>query len=190
MSFPNNKRNSFRVTDHVHLSAIRRSEDDVVELVEKFDDLRMQACLKTHFSHQKETRVPNLKVIKSRDSEIGAYLQYLESQIHQLAQLISDKSVKQDRDRLEMVPVNLSADGMRFCFEEPLEVGEHLELLIWLLPDELTVLALARVIRIEEEEGKVWVSVKFETIHEEDQEAIVRHVVRVQQNEIREQKAG
>ena len=89
-----------------------------------------------------------------------------------------------------MVPVNLSAHGMRFCFEEPLEVGEHLELLIWLLPDELTVLVIAKVIRIEEEEGKVWVSVKFETIHEEDQEAIVRHVVRVQQNEIREQKAG
>ena len=190
MSFPNNKRNSFRVTDHVHLSVMRRSEDDLVELIDNFDAYRMQACLKTHFSHQKETRVPNLKVIKSRDSEIGTYLQYLESQIHQLAQLISDKSVRQDRDRLEMVPVNLSADGMRFCFEEALNVGECLELLIWLLPDELIVLAFAKVIRIEGQEGEVWVSVKFDRIHEEDREAIVRHVVRVQQHEIREEKAG
>ena len=79
---------------------------------------------------------------------------------------------------------------MRFCFEEALNVGECLELLIWLLPDELIVLAFAKVIRIEEQEGEVWVSVKFDRIHEEDREAIVRHVVRVQQHEIREQKAG
>ncbi len=190
MVFQDNKRNSFRVIDHVHLLVTTRREDELIDIDKNFEAYRMQACLKTHFRYQQESRTPNLKVIKSRDSELGAYLQYLENQIHQLAQLVSNNSLSQNKERLELVPVNLSADGMRFCYTDPVSVGEHLELLIWLLPDELTVLAIAEVIRVEEDEGAVWVSVRFDTIHEEDREAIIRHAVRIQQQEIREKKAG
>lgn len=189
MVFHNNKRKSFRVFDRIHLCAIPRSDDEIVEIENNFEAYRMRACLKTHFSHQKETRVPKLKVIKSRDPELGAYLQYLENQIHQLAQLISNNSTGLE-SRLEMVPVNLSADGMRFCSNESIAVGQKMEILFWLLPDELTVLAIAKVIRVEDENGEKCVSVEFETIHEEDREAIIRHVVRVQRQDIREKKAG
>lgn len=190
MIFKKNKRESFRVDDHIHLSAILRSDEEIAEIERNFKAYRMQACLNTHFSHQKETKVPTLKVIAGKDPELGTYLEFLESQIQQLAQLVSSTETSQKQVRRETVLVNLSADGMMFGWNEPIELGQHLELVLWLLPNELTVLALAEVIRIEEEEGETKVSVRFDTIHDEDREAIVRHVVRVQQKQLQTRRAG
>ena len=87
--------------------------------------------------------------------------------------------------------VNVSACGMAFPCEEPLSVGQKLQIDILLHPGELHVMALAEVVasRVSDENAnEYFVRVDFEEISHHDQELLIQHIVKGQGSQLKKQR--
>ncbi|MCK9607246.1 MAG: PilZ domain-containing protein [Methylomonas sp.] len=91
--------------------------------------------------------------------------------------------------------VNLSASGLAFEQVEPLTIGQNLAIEIY-LPSSLALMRIyGRVISCRsndnagEEPVNYTVSVDFTHVNEEDQELLIKHVVRMQWQQLRDSKA-
>lgn len=94
-----------------------------------------------------------------------------------------------------MMTVNVSACGMAFVTNQRLNAGQILKLDLKLLPAELKVVTLAKVVacevRVEEEnepQGKYFLRLSFPQISPTDQELLIQHVVKKQSTQLRQQR--
>lgn len=91
--------------------------------------------------------------------------------------------------------VNLSASGLAFQQQESLEVGQHLAIEIY-LPNTLALMLIyGRVVNCKATNshsngsGQHLISVDFTHVREDDQELLIKHVVRTQWQQLRDHKA-
>lgn len=91
--------------------------------------------------------------------------------------------------------VNLSASGLAFEQGEPLAIGQNLAIEIY-LPSTLALMQLyAKVVSCRpvdsatEQLARYTISVDFTHVREDDQELLIKHVVRTQWQQLRESKA-
>ncbi len=86
--------------------------------------------------------------------------------------------------------VNLSASGVAFQQENALDIGQHIAIEMYLPSTLAVILVYGKVIKCDQlEERQYAVSVDFVDIRPEDQELLIKHVVRKQWQQLQEKRA-
>lgn len=176
------RRDFFRFDDSLTLNVRVLDQDTIDSITSDFDSFRLRFCMKSHIQNQSNNRIPQLMRIRSRDSELATYVEYLEQQIAFLAERL-DQISRVSEEGLEISgQVNISATGIRFDSYIPMEVGGVVEIRMVLSTQNIQIVVLGRVQRAEHQaNGNYFISVHYTHIHAEDIEAIVQHLARLQQ---------
>ena len=116
--------------------------------------------------------------IRAAQPDVAAYLSHLERRIETLSVSVGGH----DASLGHAIPVNLSAQGLRCPTRESFALGDAVEIGMILLPDHVEIAAIGRVVRVEQaaEDGASVVSFNFDYIRDRDQDALIRHVNRLQ----------
>ncbi len=170
------RRRFFRIEDIVSLKAEVVDEDQLPERLESFWNDQHQFSLRNEFNYKLEQHQADLRKITTKMPELGRYLGLLQEQLD----ILTDK-VLQDEDKFTELEkqVNLSAQGIAFISDEPVNIGEIVELHLKLQPGKQKIVVFARVVNCvmeQEEQGQYRVALDFEHIHEADREMLVKHV--------------
>ncbi|MGV6859165.1 MAG: PilZ domain-containing protein [bacterium] len=193
MNSQTNRREYFRIDDRVAVRFTPLTEDFDINDDEFFDSKRHELGLANHFSFNREQHRPQLRKIASKHPEIASYLEFLEEEI----QVLAKRLVSQDKT-LPTVPnadVNICAEGFRIETKEPFPQGQRLEVSMLLFPSHTSIYAYAKVLRSDEiTEGDEFLIGKYETvisfdhIHDEDKEALVKHIHQKQLLQLQERQ--
>lgn len=185
MTDSSERRRSFRINDHISLEVEPLADDPAVQAwLERFDEERERLALANDYLLLKDQFLPRLAAVQSHHPDVAVYLRHLEQKIDRLAGIV------QQRD-LGLPPsptheANLSATGIRFAHDAPLEQGNHVALRIVLYPELAVIPALGRVVWCRPaEDGLHEVAIDFEHIDERDADLLARHNVRTQLRSIR-----
>ncbi|MFT5045023.1 MAG: hypothetical protein ACI8UP_001994 [Porticoccaceae bacterium] len=174
-----NRRDSFRLDDSMHLVAKILTDEELTNIQEDFNSYRLQHCLMSHLILQRENRKINLTMIRKRSPEVANYLDLLEDDMLLVASRLSVGGVRDESNTL--TKINLSSTSIRIETEDQFELGQRVELFMTLSTGGTNILLIAEVVRIEEAELGASVSLLFEKIHPDDEEAIIRHLAKLQQ---------
>ena len=192
MNESRDRRRTYRLDDSIKLRVRILDRKDIDSVVEDFEANRQQYRFESHFLSQQETRERQLELIKTKDPEVGSYLEYLGQQISRLTEMQgSDVDEHKDDGLGHETFVNISATGIRFLTRQVLTCGMLVELGM-LLPTSLTqVMVIAEVVRSEKNAVGEWsVSLQYFKIDEEDTEAIIGHMAKAQQLQLQARRAG
>ncbi len=185
MSDANNKRGYFRVNDSVALAIRPLDEKESARANQLFDERHRDFGIVNEFLIARERYLPKLIRIRRRDPEIAEYIAYLEDKIQKLAAAMGRKQALK-----KAVPtdhVNLSASGIRFHSDTPMQSGSKVELTITLFPSGVPILVFGDIIRADANSGKGWsYVVKFSHIHDDDMEILIKHIHARQLDELRQ----
>ncbi len=189
-----NRRSYYRVDDYVALTVKELSAEEISHADSVFERRRYQHGVMNDIAAERDKYQPVLAHVRQEYPEVAEYLDLLERQINTLAfRLVHANNL---RTRAPSHAVNLSASGMRFTTPRPVARGSMLEVMILLFPSYSVVYAFAKVVRVEQQPGNKqekprWLaSVQFTHLHDEDREAIVRHVHQRQMTDVIARKAG
>lgn len=190
MSTDSNRREAFRLDDSMMLLVESLENQEIDDAIDNFDELRLRHCLGSHFKLQKENRKTNLLMLRKRDPDVGKYLESLEEQL----QLIADRLTDNERDsvKLEAHDVNLSNSSVRFETSKKYELGERVKLRMILSTSDVQVFSIATVSRVEQSENADAVNaiaLQFTHIHADDEEALIRHMAKLQQLQLQARRA-
>ncbi len=186
-----NRRNAFRLDDSIELWVRALDDDALNEIVSDFDRYRMRYCLKSHFVNQREARQPLFQQLKNRDSEIASYIESLEQQIILLAERLETADEIDPEKQRRYHDVNISSDGIRFDTQLTLVTGQMVELGMNLPTNTTQVVMIAEVVRVEPAGNETYsVSLNYIHIHDEDIEAIIRHMAKLQQAQLQARRAS
>ncbi len=186
MSDSSNKRSFFRVNDSVALAIKPLPGKTTADINALYEERRRDFGIVNEFLLARERYLPKLLRIRRRDPEIAEYISYLEDKIQKLAASMGRK--KEMRKAKPTHHVNLSASGIRFESDIPLETGAKVELTITLFPSGSPILVFGEVIRAvpDTHHGASWsYVVNFSHIHDEDMELLIKHVHARQLDELR-----
>ncbi len=190
MSTEVNRRDAFRLDDSMLLSVKKLSDSELENLIENFDAVRLQHCLKSHFMLQRENRKTSLLFIRKRDPDVAQFLNSLEDQLMLVASRLS--STTGDEQSMILHDVNMSSSSIRFSTTSDYKVGEQVQCLMTLATSDLQIFTLATVTRFEDasvSEGQNSVALQFTHLHSDDSEAIIRHMAKLQQIQLQQRRA-
>lgn len=184
-----NQRKYFRINDSVALQYRLLPNGDPATLEENYRSQRARLGLSNDFVLAREKKLPKMRHIAQRYPEVAEYLRFLEEELHALHMRLAARD-----SRLPEAPthqVNLSASGVGFFSTEPLPEGRYVELSLRLFPLQTGIFALARVARVERqgEEDMWWTALEFTHLPEDDREALVKHIHRLQVSRLRRRQS-
>lgn len=194
MDTSENRRESFRVNDALKLELRKLDEETLDEIAGNFDIYRKKYCMKSHAKSQMDLNQPRLLQIRKRHPEIAQYLEYLELKVIELSEEL-EKIGRARRDGKSVgieCKGDISAAGIRFRATVDLVPGQHVELGIVLSTSEIHVMLVGEVVRVDpgDDSNGSWISVRYTQIHSEDKEAIVRHLVKLQQIQLQTSRSA
>ncbi len=188
-----NRREYFRIDDRVALTIKPLSADKSVADEDLFEAKRNALGLANHFNFNREQHRPQLKKISIKHPEVAHYLEFLEEEI----QVLAKRVVAQDEE-LASVPntdVNICAEGFRIESIKPFKAGQFLEVSMLLFPSYTSLYTHVQVLRSDEitegDEfliGKYETVIRFEKIHDEDKEALIKHIHQKQLSQLQERQ--
>lgn len=179
MSTEKNRRESFRLDDDMHLIAKILTDDELKSIEVDFNSYRLKHCLMSHMVLQRDNRKVNLARIRKSSPDVARYLELLEDDLLLIAGRLA---VAAENDQLKtLTSVNLSSTSLRMETEDPFEEGQSVELFMTLSTGGTNILLIADVLRVDGNENVKSVSLRFRIIHPDDEEAIIRHMAKLQQ---------
>jgi len=137
-----------------------------------------------------------LRVMQRLEKQSPEYLELfriLDAKVTAIAQAIM--FVGSNVNAQNCQDVNLSASGLAFQQQEPLTLGQDLAIEIYLPSTLALILMYGRVVNCRASQAQdnaaenYLISVEFTHIKEEDQELLIKHVVRTQWQQLRDNKA-
>ena len=170
-------RNAFRIDDNILLSLRFIPDDQIQEVLKKYPEHNAELQLLNNFSDSSKALTDQFALVRRRYPEVAKYLKILDDKINTLARRqFSSCSLIPDLNWRE---VNISASGIRFNYDEQLEMGSYLELRLQLSQISNYILSYGKIVRstrAEEAENQFTIGVEFTHINTEDREAIHTHV--------------
>ncbi len=120
--------------------------------------------------------------------------EYLNHQSRKIDLMMSFVLHQQDEPEYRFKTVKLGGGGVIIESSDPLEVGKHAELKLFLDAEAAAIFCFGEVITCEQVEDSYHIAFIFNTIREQDQELLVRASLHVQTQQLRkrakEKKAG
>jgi hypothetical protein len=130
-----------------------------------------------------------LSRLERRDSELSEFLRLIDTKINLIAQAVSIKEESfSEHDTRDVV---MSATGLAFSNEEPINVGQLLELRMLLTSCMAVIVAFGRVVQCkniaEDSPDRPYViCVEYINLKEDDRELLIKHVVKRQLQQLRD----
>lgn len=183
------KRRYFRVNDTINLLHKVIDENALDSLSHVSNDVLSNCSLKAALDVlAQETRMlaPRLE---RRDPEMFEYLKIMDTKINLLAQaiVINDEEFSEHDTR----EVSMSATGLAFSNDQPLNAGELLELRMLLTSCMAVIVAYGRVVQCKDisqdnPERPYAICVEYINMKEDDRELLIKHVVKKQLQQLRD----
>jgi len=181
----NERREFFRIEDEVYLEYEVISEEEYNTAPDTLSNLNNSSfSLSADFATLNNNIHPVLNNIKQLHPEIGEYLEFINTKIDSLSQLLLCNETSFDENRVTLA--NISASGIMFETDKPLENNQLLKLELVLLPEKIGILIFGKVVKVNTLKEKNSVSVEFEHIRYEDQELMIKHNLNKQMSDLRE----
>ncbi len=188
---PDERRRFFRIDDTVNLFYKVVDEQTVLTASQLTDDLLSNCSLVTALDVLgQESRLIMYRIEKN-EPEIAEYLKLMESKISLLAQAV----MRQGNDFTDsnMRNANISASGLAFESDIAVEKGQYLEIKLLLTSCLAVIVIYGKVIYCKEDKlGDIsmpyQIGIDYINLKEQDREVLIKHVVKRQMQQIREQK--
>ncbi len=182
------RRRFFRIEDEIVLVYRPVAPEDVPDSAAFPEQMADHFSITSTLEFLTQESQAQLRRIQRDHPDVADFLQTLERKIDVLAQalIISNNQLVDQPTR----KVNLSAAGIAFDTEQALDEGCMLELKMVVPPALVGILTFGKVVYCRENEGShdYRVGVDFLSMREQDREFLIRHVVKRQLTQLREQK--
>lgn len=170
-----NRRQYFRVTDHVSIEFKKIDDDSVAaeqfELLPEFGLISEFQLLDVESKHL-------LRTITDRDKNLGQFFKIMNKKLDSLARVISLNH--QIIPSESIVEVNLSEGGISLQCEQDFEKNDKLAIKLVLLPNYSGLLLEGRVLSCKKNQESQTLHIEFIDISEAHQQLIARHIMRIQ----------
>jgi len=190
------RRSFFRIDDTVRLSLRQVSNEEMDRRFERLEhDLAGNFTVMSSLAAITSQMTLGLRRIENRDADLAAYLRAIDQKIEVIGRAFIAQEPELSAEKA--LPVNLSAGGMCVRVDEPYEAGSMLEIRMLLFPSFTGLMIYGTVVHLEnatEEasaEGYRHVArIEFTHIREQDRELLIRHLLRLQSNQLRDRQEG
>jgi c-di-GMP-binding flagellar brake protein YcgR len=185
------RRRFFRIDDEVNLFYKVVDEQEVLSASQVTNDLLSNCSLVTALDMlDQESRLVMYRIEKN-DPEIAEYLKIQESKVSLIAQAVMTQG--NDFSKGDMRNANISASGLAFECENLIKEGELLEIKLLLTSCLAVIVIYGKVIYCKETEKDetampYLIGVDYINMKEQDREVLIKHVVKRQMQQIRENK--
>jgi hypothetical protein len=180
------RRSFFRIDDEVALKYRLVSDDDLSQVD---DALRINdsvsASLTNKLEKMSEVSKIHIRYVERESPEVARYFTFLEAKINLLAHhvmMTSDDFFIQSTQ-----PVNISGSGVSFLANESYNVDDYLEVKFILSPSLTSIKTFSKVVSCKPDGAKFKIALEFNRLSDGDRDLLIRHVVKKQMNDIREQ---
>ncbi len=180
-----NRRKALRVEEKVVLNIETIPAEQMGDIENHFKTRRSAFSLQSHLAYVSEQQLPSMRIIERKHPEIANYLKYLEKQIEFVSEKIIQKSESNSKS-IDSCNIYLSASGIQFSTGLALEVNSCIELELYIASSNMHILTFAKIVRLQElNDGDILVSAEFSLLHEEDEEALIRHIHQIHVKQLR-----
>lgn len=190
------RRSFFRIDDTVRLSVARVPPEELDSRLERLDhDLAGNFTVMSSLAAITAQMTAGLRRIENRDPDLAAYLRAIDQKI----EVIGRAFIAQEPELSAQkgVPVNLSAGGMCAGVDERYETGDTVEIRMLLFPSFTGLMIYGTVVECspvddEADHGhfRHLARIEFTHIREQDRELLIRHLLRRQSAQLRDQQGG
>jgi len=190
------RRSFFRIDDTVRLSLRRVPEGELASRLERLEhDLAGNFTVMSSLAAITAQMTVGLRRIENRDPDLAAYLRAIDHKIEIIGRAFLAQEPELSAEKA--VAVNLSAGGMCVGVDECFEPGANLEVRMLLFPSFTGLMIYGTVVdcrpaAADESSGHYdhLVRIEFSHIREQDRELLIRHLLRRQSNQLREDRQG
>ncbi len=183
------RREYFRVKNWMILNhQVIESLDDIPES----DDFSLESSPRIKLLQQlsqldSENQV-YLNTLADKQNKVGGYLINLNKKIDFLTRFVLQSL---DEEHQEMTEVDISGGGLRFLTNQNYKTGDLLKIELVLVPECVGIFAYGEVVESGEVSGEqLEIAVTFSKLTEADRDAIVKHVFKVQSQQLRHEKGN
>lgn len=188
------RRSFFRIDDTVRLSLRRVPGEELEGRLDRLDHgLAGNFTVMSSLAAITAQMTMGLRRIDKRDPELAAYLRAVDQKIEVIGRALIAQEPELSAE--EAVPVNLSAGGMCVGVDEPFEPGTLLEARMLLFPSFTGLVIYGSVVESspasqDEARGcyQHLARIEFTHIREQDRELLIRHLLRRQSAQLRDQQ--
>jgi len=179
------RRRFFRIDDEVALSYRVVSNDELL----RGDGLKVTSNEPTSLANELEkmnevSRI-HFRHVEKESPEVARYFSFIEAKINLLAHHLmmgtDELFVKTTQ------PVNISGSGVSFTVADALNVGDCVEVKFVLMPSLASIKTFSKVVSCDPDDKQFKVAVEYNQLSDDDRDLLIRHVVKKQMNDIREQ---
>ncbi len=186
------RRRFFRIEDEIILFYKEIGSEEVPDVDGFKEEIVDSFSLSSALNHLSFDSSVLLKKIERTQPEVGDFLKIIEKKID----LISHASLLKDTQLTEksIQSINISASGLAFDSNHSLETGTILELKLLLPPSLLAMVTYGKVVYCKKTDtgtgatSSYHIGVDFFKLREQDRELLIRHVVKKQIKQIRDEK--
>lgn len=185
------RRDFFRIDDTVHLFYKIVDEGEIATRSPRTDDLLSSYSLITALDILDQKSRLMMNRVERKEPEIAEYLKLMESKISFLAQAV----MRQGNDFTDrnMRKANISASGLAFESDAVIETGQFLEIKLLLTSCLVGIVIYGKVVYCKAVGGgdialPFQIGIDYVNLQEQDREILIKHVVKRQMQQIREQK--
>ncbi|MBF0255294.1 MAG: PilZ domain-containing protein [Gammaproteobacteria bacterium] len=190
-SSESNRRTFFRIEDTLQISYKLIPRAELSERIEGLyrNDLDHLSVAAEIMAMRYEV-LPLMRQISAHAADIASYLSSIDQRLELVARSISAK----DDGLTEQSPrsCNLSASGVAIPVDQPLALGEHLEMNLLLMPSYAGVRAIAEVVSCNRadkpSDGAYLLRVNFSHMREKDRDLLIKHIIQRQGDMLRKRK--
>lgn len=184
------RRRFFRIDDNVSLSYRLIDEETANSGLKSTGVVSNEYSLAATLDVLSQEALRIMQRMEKQSPELAELYRVMDAKINAVAQAVM--FVGSDVDTQKCHDVNLSASGLAFKQMQSLDVGQNLALELYLPTTLALILIYGRVVNcrvVDEQPEQYMISVDFTQVREEDQELLIKHVVRKQWQQLREDKA-
>ena len=183
------RRRFFRVDDSISLSYQLIDENTAAQRLKSSAYLNNEYSLAATLDVLSQEAIRIMQHLEKQNSELLELYKVLDAKINAMAQAVMFIGTNVDAQNCQ--DVSLSAAGLAFQQSAALELGQNLAIEMYLPATLALILVYGKVVNCQASDaGQYLISVEYTQIREEDQELLIKHVVRKQWQQLRESKTN
>jgi len=179
------RRRFFRIDDEVALSYRLVADDELLRGEGLKITEKAPVSLANELEKMNEVSRIHFRHVEKESPEVARYFSFIEAKINLLAHHLmmgtDELFVKTTQ------PVNISGSGVSFTVGNALSVGDCVEVKFILRPSLASIKAFSKVVSCDPNGEQFKVAVEYNQLGDDDRDLLIRHVVKKQMNDIREQ---
>jgi len=193
INLADDKRHYFRIKDSINLSYHLIDENQINTPIRSGASLLDNCSLSSALELIAEESSIIYGKLEKIHSDFADYLKLLDIKIDLIAQAVINLSDTNEINENQTRNANISVSGVGFDSNEPLKVGQYLEIKMLLVHSTVVIVTYVKVIyciknTTSPDEYPYFIGVDYVNMKESDRDLLSKHVAKKQLQQIREQK--